>query len=91
MDFIEGLLSVHGRNAILMVVDRLSKYEHFIPIKHPYSTSKIAKIFIQEVFRRHGMLVSIVNDRIPIFISEFWAAFFKQQHTTLYKSSIYHL
>lgn len=90
MDFIEGLLSVHGRNAILVVVDRLSKYKHFIPNKHPYSASKIAEIFIQEIFCHHGILASIVNDRIPIFISEFLAAFFEQQHTTLYNSSFCH-
>lgn len=90
MDFIEGFLSVHGRNSILVVVDRLSKYNHFIPIKHPYSASKIAEIFIQEIFHHHGILASIVNDRIPIFISEFWAAFFEQQDTTLYNSSFCH-
>ncbi|TQD76709.1 hypothetical protein C1H46_037743 [Malus baccata] len=90
MDFIEGLPSVHGRNAILVIVDRLSKYGHFIAIKHPYSAPKIAEIFIQEVFRLHGMPASIVSDRDPIFISEFWTAFFKHQNTTLCKSSAYH-
>ncbi|KAM2479466.1 hypothetical protein PS1_003203 [Malus domestica] len=47
MDFIDDLPTVHGKNAILVVVDRLSKYGHFIPIQHPYSTPKIAEIFIQ--------------------------------------------
>ncbi|KAM1576651.1 hypothetical protein ACFX10_032943 [Malus domestica] len=90
MDFIEGLPLVHGRNAIFVVVDRLSKYGHFIPVKHPYSAAKIDDIFIHEVFRLHGMPASIVSDRDPVFISAFWTAFFKQQHTTLCKSSAYH-
>lgn len=85
MDFIEGLPSVHRRNAILVVVDRLPKYSHFIPVKHPYSAAKITKIFIQEVFRVHGMLASIVSDCDPIFINAFWTVFFKQQHTAICK------
>lgn len=89
MDFIDGLPPTQGRNVILVVVDRLSKYGHFIPIKHPYSAPKIADIFIQEIFRL-GMLASIVSDRDHIFINEFWNTFFKQQNTTLCKSSAYH-
>lgn len=75
MNFVEGWPLAHGRNAILMVVDHLSKYGHFIPIKHPYSAPKIAEIFIQKVFRLHGMPALIVSDRDLIFISEFWTAF----------------
>ena len=89
MDFVECLPANHGKNAILVVVDRLSKYGHSIPIKHPYSAPQIAEIFIQEVFRLHGMPASIVSDRDPIFLSEFWTAFFKHQQTTLCKSSAY--
>lgn len=77
IDFVEGLPSNHGKNAILVVMDRLSKYEHFIPIKHLYSAPQIAEVFIQVVFRLHGMLASIVSDRDPIFLSEVWTTFFK--------------
>lgn len=90
MDLVEGLPSVHGRNAILVVMDCLSKYGHFIPIKHPYFVPQIADVFVQEVFRLRGMPTSIVSDRDPIFISEFWMTFFKQQQTILYKSFAYH-
>ncbi|XP_050117661.1 uncharacterized protein LOC126595396 [Malus sylvestris] len=90
MDFIEGLPSVNGRNAILVVVDRLSKYDHFIPIKHPYTAPQIADVFIHEVFRLHRMPASIVSDHDSIFLSAFWTAFFKNQQTTLCKSSAYH-
>lgn len=63
------------------MVDRLFKYGQFIPIKHPYLAPKIAKVFIQEFFRLHGISTFIVSDRDLIFINEFWIAFFKQQHT----------
>ncbi|KAM2650971.1 hypothetical protein EV1_014910 [Malus domestica] len=71
MDFIEGLPQTHGRNVIFIVVDRLSKYAHFIPIKHPYSAVKVADIFICEVFLLHGMPATIISDRDPVFISHF--------------------
>lgn len=71
MNFIENLPSTYDRNAILVVVDRLSKYGHFIPIKHSYSATKVADIFIREIFHLHGMLAIVVSARDPIFISQF--------------------
>ncbi|PRQ26049.1 putative nucleotidyltransferase, Ribonuclease H [Rosa chinensis] len=90
MDFVDGLPIFDGYNAITVVVDRFSKYAHFIAITHPYTASHIADIFMKEVFQLHGMPRSIVNDKDPIFISHFWTAFFKLQGTHLCRSSAYH-
>jgi hypothetical protein len=56
---------------ILIMVDRLSKYAHFISNAHPYTTTKIIKIFIANIFKLHGMPNSIVSDKDPVFTSLF--------------------
>jgi hypothetical protein len=90
MDFITGLPKSKGYEAILVVVDRLSKYCHFIPLKHPYTAKLIAEVFVKEVVRLHGIPLSIVSDRDPIFMSNFWRELFKLQGTHLKMSSAYH-
>lgn len=71
MDFIECLPSTQGRNAILVVVDHLSEYAHFILVKHPYSAAKVAEDFLCGAFHLRGMPATIVSYRDPIFISHF--------------------
>lgn len=90
MDFITGLPKSKGFEAILVVVDRLSKYAHFVPLKHPYSAKTLAEIFTREVVRLHGIPNSIVSDRDPIFVSNFWQELFKLQGTQLKLSTAYH-
>lgn len=90
MDFVDGLPHSQGKNAIMVVVDHLSKYGHFIAISHPYTAAGIADIFVKEIFRLHGMPRSIVSDRDPIFTSHFWETLFKLQGTKLCRSSAYH-
>jgi hypothetical protein len=90
MDFITGLPKSKGFEAILVVVDRLSKYSHFIPLKHPYTAKTIAEIFVKEVVRFHGIPLSIVSDKDPIFMSNFWQEIFKLQGTQLRFSTAYH-
>jgi hypothetical protein len=56
-----GLPKSEGFNVILVVVDRFTKYAHFIPLKHPYTTQGIAKVVFENVVRLHGLLQSIVQ------------------------------
>ncbi|MCH79300.1 RNA-directed DNA polymerase (Reverse transcriptase), partial [Trifolium medium] len=90
MDFVTGLPKSKGYEAILVVVDRLSKYTHFVPLKHPYTARTIAEVFVREVVRLHGIPLSIVSDRDAIFMSNFWRELFKLQGTKLKMSTSYH-
>lgn len=89
-DFIEGLPMLNGYNGILVVVDRLSKYAHFIPLVHLYTAKSVAKLFVEYLIKLHGLPRSIITDRDKIFISNFWKEFFKMQGTHLAMSSAYH-
>jgi hypothetical protein len=55
LDFIEALPRMRGKSVILTVVDRFSKYTHFIPLAHPYSTETVAQAFFSDIVRLHGM------------------------------------
>ena len=90
MDFVEGLPISKEKSTILVVVDRLSKYAHFIPISHPYTATSVAQVFFDHVFRLHGMPQSIVCDRDPTFTSLFWKELFRLNGTAFNFSSSYH-
>ena len=77
MDIIERLPPSHGKSTVLVVVDRLSKYAHFIAISHPYTIVGIAYSFFDQVFQLHSVPHSIVCDRDPTFISAFWRELFQ--------------
>lgn len=90
LDFIEGLPSSYHFDTILVVIDKLTKYGHFIPLKHPYSANSIARLFLDNVYRLHGLPKVIISDRDKVFTSTFWQQLFKLADTTLNLSSSYH-
>lgn len=69
MDFIEGLSNSNGYTIIMVVVDRLSKYVHFVHVSHPYTSSKITQLILTNILKSHGMSLSIITGRDPIFTS----------------------
>lgn len=91
MDFIEGLLSSNDHNTIVVLVDRYQKYDHCMVLGHPFIAQQVAQVFMNEVFKLHGVLKNIVSDRDPLFLNSFWKSFFTLQGFTLNYSSFYHL
>jgi hypothetical protein len=90
MDFVKGLPHVNSKSVILTVVDRFSKYAHFVPIDHPYTTTSVAKVFFDAIVRLHDILESIVSDHDPVFTSKFWTELFTLLGTKLQLSSAFH-
>jgi hypothetical protein len=76
MDFIEGLTQSSNANCIFVVVAKFTKFGHFIALKHPYTTASVAKVFVDQVCKLHGLPSAIVSDRDPIFTSNFWNELF---------------
>eukprot|EP00253_Pinus_taeda_P016848 PITA_16848 len=91
MDFITGLPKTKRNNdSIMVVVDKLSKVEHFIPVQSTYKAVQIAHIFMQHVFKLHGIPKTIISDRDVKFTSAFWKTLFVDLGTQLNFSTAYH-
>ncbi|PKA54032.1 hypothetical protein AXF42_Ash016197 [Apostasia shenzhenica] len=69
MDFVCGLPKSKGCDAIWVIVDRLTKSAHFLPIKMTHPLEYLAKLYIDEIVRLHGVPTSIISDRDPYFAS----------------------
>lgn len=90
MDFITHLPVSQGKTVVMVVVDRLSKYAHFCPMKSGFTALSVAKVFVRDICRLHGILTSITSDRDPMFINNFEKEFFTLLGTTLSHNSAYH-
>ena len=91
MDFVSGLpLTPTKKDSVWVVVDRLTKSAHFIPVRTDYSLQKLAKLYVAEVVRLHGVPVSIISDRDPRFTSRFWQKLQEALGTRLDFSTPFH-
>ena len=72
MDFIVILPKASNKSGIVVVVDRLSKYTHFYALQHPLTPSRVTQIFINQIFKLHGVPTYIVYGCDPTFTSTFW-------------------
>ena len=73
----------------MVIVDKLTKATHFIPVKSMHKTNDIAKIFMKEIFKLHGLSKAIVSDRDVKFTSNFWKGLFADLGTNLNFSTAY--
>jgi hypothetical protein len=91
MDFITKLpRTSSGHDSIWVIIDRLTKSAHFLPIRETYSVEKLAQIYINEIVSRHGVPLSILSDRDGRFTSHFWRALQKSLGTQLDLSTTYY-
>ena len=91
MDFVTKLPKTpDGLDTIWVIIDRLTKSAHFLPIKESYKMERLTRLYIREIVRLHGVPVSIISDRDSRFTSRFWQSLNKAMGTHLDMSTAYH-
>lgn len=90
MDFIVDLPDSHGYTVIWTIVDLFSKQAHFLPYMGLPSTKKLTKLFVQHVYRLHGVLCQIISDRGIQFTAKFWHQFIALISSSQGISSAFH-
>ncbi len=91
MDFVQGLPTTPaGNDSIWVIVDRLTKSAHFLPVKRNFSLKKLAKQYVKEIVSLHGVPVRIVSDRDTRFLSKFWKSLHRALGTKLDFNTAYH-
>ena len=92
MDFVAGLpRSPRGSDAVWVIVDRLTKTAHFLPMRVSDSIDTLSRLYIREIVKLHGVPVSIVSDRDPRFTSRFWQSLQSALDIQLLFSTAFHL
>jgi hypothetical protein len=89
LDFVEGLPKYRGHDTILVVIDRFTKYAHFVPLSHPFIALQVAQLFVNNIYRLHGLPQVIVSDR-RVFTSTLCRELFRLTDIALHMSSFYH-
>ena len=91
MDFIVGLPRTQkGYDSIWVVVDRLTKSAHFIPVSTRYSTKRYAELYVERILCLHGIPKTIISDRGSQFTARFWEQLHTCLGTRVIRSSAYH-
>ncbi|MCO5566563.1 hypothetical protein L7F22_020240 [Adiantum nelumboides] len=91
MDFVTGLPKTTGNyDSIFVIVDKLTKVAHLIPVKQTAIAADIAQVFFKEIVRLHGIRATIISDRDAKFTPKFWQAMFQSLGTQLNLSTAYH-
>lgn len=76
MDFITGLPLFEGKEVIMVVMDRLTKYSHFIGLSHPITTPQVARAYVDNVIKLYGLPRSIISNRIQFSSINFGRSYF---------------
>jgi hypothetical protein len=91
MDFVTGLPQTQkGNDSIWVIIDRLTKVAHFVPVKTTFGGATLARIYLKEIVRLHGIPRKIVSDRGTQFTSKFWKGLQQAMGTKLDFSTAYH-
>lgn len=77
IDFVKGLPNSKGKNVVMMVVDRLTKYGHFLGLSYPFTGLNVAHEYMAQIYKLHGVPESIISNRDKISVSNFWQELFK--------------
>ena len=89
-DFVEKQPKSQGYYTVLVVIDILTKFGHFIRLTHPFIAKTVAQVFLDHIYKLHGLPESIITDRDKVFTSVFWKELFKLVGVSLHYSSAYH-
>ena len=91
IDFVSGLpLTQSKKDSVWVIVDRLTKSAHFIPVRTDFSLDKLAELYVSQIVWLHGVPISIVSDRDPRFTSRFWKKLQEALGTKMHFSTAFH-
>jgi Integrase core domain len=85
MDFISGLPKSKGKDVLMVIIDKLTKYCHLVALSHPFKASDIAQVFLDNIYKLHGLPAKIITDRDPVFTSVFWKEIMNKLGVTILK------